>query len=136
MFLIWPLPGNFAVNYDVCLMTRIQKMSLDYHFKVEQESGSSMHAFFGFNGKRFNQKQSYEFSTVSFLEHAGEMRNNILIRKVFNCIWLKLLQERLVCGGYQLLLKQEGGRIAPLWKTWTWLYERVSRDGNSCMLVI
>ncbi|KAG8097015.1 hypothetical protein GUJ93_ZPchr0013g36185 [Zizania palustris] len=38
------------VNYDVCLMTRIQKMSLDYHFKVEQESGSSMHAFFGFNG--------------------------------------------------------------------------------------
>jgi len=26
------------VNYDVCLMTRIQKMSLDYHFKVEQES--------------------------------------------------------------------------------------------------
>ncbi|RCV46358.1 hypothetical protein SETIT_9G525200v2 [Setaria italica] len=38
------------VNYDVCLMTRIQKMSLDYHFKVEQESGSSVHAFFGFNG--------------------------------------------------------------------------------------
>lgn len=25
-------------------------MSLDYHFKVEQESGSFMHAFFGFNG--------------------------------------------------------------------------------------
>uniref|UniRef100_A0A0E0GHE4 glucomannan 4-beta-mannosyltransferase n=1 Tax=Oryza nivara TaxID=4536 RepID=A0A0E0GHE4_ORYNI len=46
----WPLLGNFAVNYDVCLMTRIQKMSLDYHFKVEQESGSSMHSFFGFNG--------------------------------------------------------------------------------------
>ncbi|XP_072980780.1 probable glucomannan 4-beta-mannosyltransferase 4 [Typha angustifolia] len=38
------------VNYDVCLMTRIQKMSLDYHFKVEQESGSSTYAFFGFNG--------------------------------------------------------------------------------------
>ncbi|KAF2913515.1 hypothetical protein DAI22_10g091100 [Oryza sativa Japonica Group] len=38
------------VNYNVCLMTRIQKMSLDYHFKVEQESGSFMHAFFGFNG--------------------------------------------------------------------------------------
>ncbi|OEL29415.1 putative mannan synthase 4 [Dichanthelium oligosanthes] len=50
MFLTWHLLGNFAVNYDVCLMTRIQKMSLDYHFKVEQESGSSMHAFFGFNG--------------------------------------------------------------------------------------
>ncbi|KAL6883459.1 hypothetical protein ACP4OV_010873 [Aristida adscensionis] len=50
MFLTWPLPGDFAVNYDVCLMTRIQKMSLDYHFKVEQESGSFMYAFFGFNG--------------------------------------------------------------------------------------
>jgi len=31
-------------------MTRIQKMTLDYHFKVEQEAGSSMFAFFGFNG--------------------------------------------------------------------------------------
>ncbi|KAH7683996.1 beta-mannan synthase protein [Dioscorea alata] len=38
------------VNIDECLMTRIQKMSLDYHFKVEQESGSSAFAFFGFNG--------------------------------------------------------------------------------------
>lgn len=25
-------------------------MSLNYHFKVEQESGSTRHAFFGFNG--------------------------------------------------------------------------------------
>lgn len=32
-------------------MTRIQKMSLDYHFKVEQESGSTTFSFFGFNGK-------------------------------------------------------------------------------------
>ena len=31
-------------------MTRIQKMTLDYHFKVEQEAGSSAFAFFGFNG--------------------------------------------------------------------------------------
>ncbi|XP_008806011.1 probable glucomannan 4-beta-mannosyltransferase 4 [Phoenix dactylifera] len=38
------------VNYDKCLMTRIQKMSLDYHFKVEQEAGSSTYSFFGFNG--------------------------------------------------------------------------------------
>ncbi|MQM05893.1 hypothetical protein Taro_038710 [Colocasia esculenta] len=38
------------VNADECLMTRIQEMSMDYHFKVEQESGSSTHAFFGFNG--------------------------------------------------------------------------------------
>ncbi|XP_073103536.1 probable glucomannan 4-beta-mannosyltransferase 11 isoform X3 [Elaeis guineensis] len=39
-----------AVNADECLMTRIQEMSLDYHFKIEQEAGSSTCAFFGFNG--------------------------------------------------------------------------------------
>jgi len=32
-------------------MTRMQEMSLDYHFTVEQEAGSSTYAFFGFNGK-------------------------------------------------------------------------------------
>lgn len=31
-------------------MTRMQEMSLDYHFTVEQEVGSSTCAFFGFNG--------------------------------------------------------------------------------------
>ncbi|KAL6141830.1 hypothetical protein ACLB2K_060116 [Fragaria x ananassa] len=38
------------VNNNECLMTRFQEMSLDYHFKIEQEVGSSTHAFFGFNG--------------------------------------------------------------------------------------
>ncbi|VAI78425.1 unnamed protein product [Triticum turgidum subsp. durum] len=38
------------VNANECLMTRMQEMSLDYHFKVEQEVGSSAYAFFGFNG--------------------------------------------------------------------------------------
>ncbi|XP_045817598.1 glucomannan 4-beta-mannosyltransferase 9-like [Trifolium pratense] len=38
------------VNANECLMTRMQQMSLDYHFKVEQEVGSSTYAFFGFNG--------------------------------------------------------------------------------------
>ncbi|KAL3510741.1 hypothetical protein ACH5RR_030142 [Cinchona calisaya] len=38
------------VNADECLLTRLQEMSLDYHFKVEQEMGSSAHAFFAFNG--------------------------------------------------------------------------------------
>lgn len=38
------------VNANECLLTRMQEMSLDYHFKVEQEVGSSTHAFFGFNG--------------------------------------------------------------------------------------
>ncbi|KEH24115.1 putative glucomannan 4-beta-mannosyltransferase [Medicago truncatula] len=38
------------VNSDECMMTRMQEMSLDYHFTVEQEVGSSTYAFFGFNG--------------------------------------------------------------------------------------
>ncbi|XP_045809905.1 glucomannan 4-beta-mannosyltransferase 9-like isoform X2 [Trifolium pratense] len=38
------------VNADECMMTRMQQMSLNYHFKVEQEVGSSTYAFFGFNG--------------------------------------------------------------------------------------
>ncbi|GKA69333.1 glucomannan 4-beta-mannosyltransferase 9-like protein [Tanacetum coccineum] len=38
------------VNSNECLMTRMQEMTLDYHFNVEQESGSSTYAFFGFNG--------------------------------------------------------------------------------------
>lgn len=43
---------SLAVNADECLMTRLQEMSLDYHFSVEQEVGSSTYSFFGFNGKQ------------------------------------------------------------------------------------
>ncbi|KAG4913484.1 hypothetical protein JHK82_054069 [Glycine max] len=45
-----PLLNAETVNADECLMTRMQEMSLDYHFTVEQEVGSSTYAFFGFNG--------------------------------------------------------------------------------------
>ncbi|XP_031129144.1 glucomannan 4-beta-mannosyltransferase 9-like [Ipomoea triloba] len=38
------------VNADECLMTRMQQMSLDFHFAVEQEVGSWAYAFFSFNG--------------------------------------------------------------------------------------
>ncbi|KAK4791173.1 hypothetical protein SAY86_031586 [Trapa natans] len=38
------------VNADECLLTKMQEMSLNYHFTVEQEVGSATHAFFGFNG--------------------------------------------------------------------------------------
>ncbi|KAK6144245.1 hypothetical protein DH2020_021065 [Rehmannia glutinosa] len=38
------------VNADECLLTRLQEISMDYHFTAEQEVGSSAHAFFGFNG--------------------------------------------------------------------------------------
>uniref|UniRef100_A0A0E0K565 glucomannan 4-beta-mannosyltransferase n=1 Tax=Oryza punctata TaxID=4537 RepID=A0A0E0K565_ORYPU len=38
------------VNANDCLLTRMQEMSMDYHFKVEQEAGSSLCNFFGYNG--------------------------------------------------------------------------------------
>ncbi|CAA7020365.1 unnamed protein product [Microthlaspi erraticum] len=38
------------VNANQCMMTRLQEMSLSYHFAVEQQVGSSTFAFFGFNG--------------------------------------------------------------------------------------
>ncbi|CAA0809116.1 Glucomannan 4-beta-mannosyltransferase 2 [Striga hermonthica] len=38
------------VNADECFLTRMQEMSLDYQFVIEQEGGSSIHAFFSFNG--------------------------------------------------------------------------------------
>lgn len=40
-------------------------MSLDYHFKVEQEVGSATHAFFGFNGNALIVNQaSYYLSFI------------------------------------------------------------------------
>lgn len=44
-----------VVNKDECTMTRIQEMSLNYHFSVEQEVGSSTYSFFGFNGSYSSQ---------------------------------------------------------------------------------
>lgn len=52
-----------TVNADECLMTRMQEMSLDYHFTVEQEVGSSTYAFFGFNGN-LQLKITFEASNI------------------------------------------------------------------------
>ncbi|KAJ0975316.1 hypothetical protein J5N97_017281 [Dioscorea zingiberensis] len=59
------------VNADECLMTRIQEMSLNYHFKIEQQSGSSTFAFFGFNGtagvwriKALNESEGWKERTT------------------------------------------------------------------------
>ncbi|MCL7051163.1 hypothetical protein MKW94_002730 [Papaver nudicaule] len=38
------------VNANENILTRIQEMSFNYHFRVEQEVGSFTYAFFGFNG--------------------------------------------------------------------------------------
>lgn len=51
---------GFAVNADECLMTKMQEMSFGYHFTVEQEVGSTAHAFFGFNGRLSTSKNNFK----------------------------------------------------------------------------
>ncbi|XP_041992779.1 probable glucomannan 4-beta-mannosyltransferase 11 isoform X1 [Salvia splendens] len=38
------------VNANECFLTRMQEISLDFQFVIEQEGGSSIHSFFSFNG--------------------------------------------------------------------------------------
>ncbi|RWW00783.1 hypothetical protein GW17_00036219 [Ensete ventricosum] len=52
------VPTSSNLNADECLMTKIQEMSLNYHFKVEQQAGSSTIEFFGFNGESQLPKQT------------------------------------------------------------------------------
>ena len=47
---LWHLTQGPLVNANRCLLTRMQEMSLNYHFTVEQEGGSAAFGFFGFNG--------------------------------------------------------------------------------------
>ncbi|THU60136.1 hypothetical protein C4D60_Mb07t09440 [Musa balbisiana] len=60
------------VNSNECMITRIQEMSMDYHFKVEQESGSTMHSFFGFNGTAGVWR-------ISALEEAGGWKDRTTV---------------------------------------------------------
>ncbi|XP_073105406.1 glucomannan 4-beta-mannosyltransferase 1 isoform X2 [Elaeis guineensis] len=60
------------VNANECMMTRIQEMSMDYHFKVEQESGSTMYGFFGFNGTAGVWR-------ISALEEAGGWKDRTTV---------------------------------------------------------
>jgi len=63
-------------------------MSLDYHFKVEQEVGSSAYAFFGFNGsnlilylKKFHQ---FSFSKrIRILEVVLTLTMEVIISSCF-----------------------------------------------------
>ncbi|KAM0858562.1 hypothetical protein ACQ4PT_047756 [Festuca glaucescens] len=133
------------VNYDVCLMTRIQKMSLDYHFKVEQESGSFMHAFFGFNGtagvwrvSAINQSGGWKDRTTvedmdlavraglkgwKFL-YVGDIRVKSELPSTFKAY--RHQQHRWTCGAANLFRKM-GWEIATnkgvsIWKKYHLLY--------------
>ena len=123
--------GVSAVNSDECLMTRMQEMSLDYHFSVEQEVGSSTYAFFGFNGKSLGNFFYIKNHCYPSMLYCSGRINVLLI--LFNEI---LLQGRQVCGELLHLMRLEDGKIGPRWKIWTWLSELVSKAGNFCTLEV
>jgi hypothetical protein len=49
---VWFFMLVITVNGEECLMTKMQEVSLNYHFSVEQRVGSAAYGFFGFNGKQ------------------------------------------------------------------------------------
>ncbi|VAH43514.1 unnamed protein product [Triticum turgidum subsp. durum] len=60
------------VNDTASLLTRVQKMFFDYHFKVEQEAGSATFSFFSFNGiSVLNQGTAGVWRTSAIKEAGG-----------------------------------------------------------------
>lgn len=53
-----------------------------------------------------------------------------------NFCTMNQMQELLVYGELLLSMRQVAGRIELQWRTWTLLFELVSRDGNLCTSVI
>jgi hypothetical protein len=55
-----------TVNGEECLMTKLQEVSLNYHFSVEQRVGSAAYGFFGFNGKHKTYNGFYIYFVKKF----------------------------------------------------------------------
>ncbi|KAK6942674.1 Glycosyltransferase 2-like [Dillenia turbinata] len=88
------------VNSDECLMTRMQEMSLDYHFTVEQEVGSSTCAFFGFNGTAGVWR-------ISALNEAGGWKDRTTVKNELPSTFkaYRYQQHRWSCGPANLFRK-------------------------------
>jgi len=59
-------------------MTKLQEVSLNYHFSVEQRVGSAAYGFFGFNGKH----KFYNGFYIYFVKN---------LKLVFYLAWMSLL---------------------------------------------
>ncbi|KAI8537308.1 hypothetical protein RHMOL_Rhmol09G0013500 [Rhododendron molle] len=82
-------------------------MSMDYHFEVEQEVGSSAYAFFGFNGRKkpLASTESHIFSPASFFLSLWNVEvKMMLIQKIF-------MKGLPVYGGYLQSTRSEDGEI-------------------------
>lgn len=70
-------------------MTRMQEMSLDYHFTVEQEVGSSTYAFFGFNGTTTATPSLLRLGPfIYFIHHIMKIKGQVEINGVILIIKL------------------------------------------------
>ncbi|OEL20397.1 putative mannan synthase 9 [Dichanthelium oligosanthes] len=88
------------VNADECLMTRMQEMSLDYHFTVEQEVGSSTYAFFGFNGTAGVWR-------ISALNEAGGWKDRTTVEDMDLAVRASLKGWKFVFLGDLMVRKQQ-----------------------------
>ncbi|TVU28503.1 hypothetical protein EJB05_20022, partial [Eragrostis curvula] len=82
------------VNANDCLLTRMQEITMDYHFKVEQEAGSSLCNFFGFNVQVHQQE----------CQHLGGAEGREGVEE----------EELLECGEHKQLSSPEAGMIGLL----------------------
>ncbi|KAI7754518.1 hypothetical protein M8C21_023900 [Ambrosia artemisiifolia] len=88
------------VNSNDCLMTRIQEISLNYHFKVEQEFGSITYAFFGFNGTAGVWR-------MAALDEAGGWKDRTTVKNELPSVLkaYRYQQHRWSCGPANLFRK-------------------------------
>ncbi|CAN7061952.1 unnamed protein product [Brassica rapa subsp. trilocularis] len=133
------------VNADQCMMTRLQEMSLSYHFTVEQQVGSSTFAFFGFNGtagvwriSALNESGGWnDQTTVEDMDVAvrATLRgwkllyiHDLKVKSELPCSFnaLRSQQHRWTCGPANLFRKMAGQIIrsenVSLWKKLYMLY--------------
>ncbi|XP_023640891.1 probable mannan synthase 7 isoform X1 [Capsella rubella] len=133
------------VNADQCMMTRLQEMSLSYHFTVEQQVGSSTFAFFGFNGtagvwriSALNESGGWnDQTTVEDMDLAvrATLRgwkllyiDDLKVKSELPCSFnaLRSQQHRWTCGPANLFRKMAGKIIrnenVSLWKKLYMLY--------------
>lgn len=117
-----------AVNANDCLLTRMQEMSMDYHFKVEQEAGSSLCNFFGYNGMILARLCHCNCSLLSFSSTSFSEALRILYAH-------ERIQELLECGEGKWLMNPVVGRTELRQKIWIWHWEQDCWAGNLSMLV-
>ncbi|KAF3553612.1 hypothetical protein F2Q69_00017381 [Brassica cretica] len=116
------------VNGDQCMMTRLQEISLSYHFTVEQQVGSSTFAFFGFNGTAGVWRISALNESGGWNDQTTVEDMDIAVKSELPCSFnaFRSQQHRWTCCPANLFRKMAGPTIksenVSLWKKLYMLY--------------